>query len=276
MPIHSTLPAVPVHRGPSATTLKLKDQVGSAASLLKDIARKADTDFDGVLSYADIRAVLRAVQDGNVLSRALGGVFGYAKSQARTATVTLAQFNQAVDVMRAAVLAVDKDGSGDLSPSEWTKLGRKKTASAFYDFSTLYRDRTDGPINFLFDHDGDLPVSARDPITKKGKALQVAQRIVWFHNQRANDNRWPKWAGRVISRDVLEVAEAKSVVAEIGRLPPAKAKSVLRALSSWITAGGPGCLYLKPDAVPLFDALAKKLGVKASFVGPRTAPAVSI
>ena len=56
-----------------------------------------------------------------------------------------------------------------------------------------------------------------------------------------------------------------------------KAKKVLKELSTWIKAGGPGCAYIMPDQVPLFDALAARLGAGSlDFVGDPKAPKLNL
>jgi hypothetical protein len=114
----------------------------------------------------------------------------------------------------------------------------------------------------------ELHVTKRDALVTKGTAREVAENIVWFHNDRLGEMGMP-----AISRDVLGPTEAKGVAEEIAGLPKAKAKQVLRALSKWITEGG-GCLFVKPQGEKYFDALAANLGVTASFTGRKAAPPI--
>lgn len=238
----------------------LKTRIGAGVELLKEVARKADSNFDGKLSKSEVARVTGSVQDGNVVQAAFWGVFGKAKAASKKSTPALDDFNKA-----AAAVKAELKGSG---PSG-------TTSTAVASFSVQYSSKRDPSINFLFDHDGDLPVSQRDSVQLQGTPREQAENLVWYFNQRANDNRWPKWAGRIISRNVLGLAEAKAVTQKLSSLPPAKAKALLRALSDWIVKGGPGCLYLLPEAVKPFDDLAKKLKVTASFVGPKATPRLS-
>jgi hypothetical protein len=204
--------------------------------------------------------------DESTFLRSIGS---YARSRSHSSEPTLKQWDETVDAAAAIVERADTNHDGTLDAD----LTQKPAAYAVASFGTP--DPFALPHSTLYDHDGELPADRRQPIDKSLPPDKLARQIVWRNNLSDNDNRWPAFTGRVTSRFRIGPDEASGVIADLESLPKAQAKKVLKELSKWITDGAPSCAYVMPDQVPLFDALAARLGVRGlSFVGKVTAPSL--
>jgi len=264
-------PKRPASHG-SGDGLELGDNLAKTKQTLKDAARKIDRDGDGKLSVSELRYAKARMARANEGSD-LDAIGSYARSRAHTSAPTLEQWDETVDAAAAMVERADADHDGYLKGDEATTLTGKPAGYAMFDAVVGQPDPFTLPHSTLYDHDGELPADRREPIDKRLPVDKLMRQIVWRNNVSDNDNHWPEWSGIITSRYRIGPDEAPGVIADIESLSRAKAKSVLKMLSTSIAIGGRACAYVMPDQVPLFDALAARLGVSGlNFVGKTTAP----
>jgi hypothetical protein len=264
--------------------VELGARLQHAKQALKDDARRMDRNGDGKLTVSELRyatgrmgPVDSAGVPGVDYARDLDAIGRYARSRSSSSAPTLEQWDQTVDAAAGMVERADADRNGFIDGDEKNALVNKPAGSAMYDATAQQPDRFALPRSTLYDHDGERPVDRRDPLDKNLPPDQLARQIVWRNNLSDNDNRWPVWTGWATSRHRIGPDEAPGVIADLESLSKAKAKKVLKELAAWIAVTGPGRAYIMPDQVPLFDALATRLGVRGlNFVGAPKAPTLHI
>ena len=259
----------------SGDGVELGAKLENAKQALKGAARRIDRDRDGKLTVGELRyATGRMGPDQGLDLTAIGS---YARSRSHSSAPTLEQWDETVDAAAGMVERADADHNGFINGDEGGVLVDKPAGNAMYDATARQPDRFKLPYSTLYDHDGELSADQRDPLDKNLPPDQLTRQIVWRNNLSDNDNRWPVWTGWATSRYRIGPDEAPGVIADLESLPRAKAKKALKELATWIADPGPGRAYIMPDQVPLFDALAARLGVNGlNFVGDPKAPKLTI
>jgi len=251
------------------TTMKLSD-VSRAATLLKKLVAKADTNRDGAVRNAEVTALSpqhpSAANPAQLLLRgAVQGAQRYAMSKG---SVEVPDLVKAVDQFAASVKAADKDRDGVLSEAEYKALATMG-AKRFVDFGAVHaHDKVS---------DFKLPV-AHEPAPPRfdwsGTPKQVCTSLLAAHSSSKNDNFWPSWSTteRGPSRYVLTRAEATRMVEALAPLYPSRQKAVLTELASRSARSEFGCVSCDAGARAVFQAAARQVNATGLRFGSPAAP----
>lgn len=248
--------------------LKVSD-VSRAATLLKKLVDRADTNKDGAVRAGEIASISPGnprqphVEAQADLRSAMHGVQRFAQGKG---SVAVPSIKKAVDEISKRVKEADRDGDGVLSEAELKRLdtvaaqrfagfARKHAAKKPDDF-TLAPQREPKPPRFDW----------------SGTPKQVCTSLLNAYSDRKNDNYWPDWGSPTggPSRYVLTETEAKKMVKALEPLYPSRQKAVLAELASRTARSEFGCVSCNAGARAVFEAWARRASVSGlSFGSPR-------
>lgn len=253
-------------------------RVRSGAALVKKLLDKADNG-DATLTLSELKKAYRGnrppdqwtvdVKTHDVLQAAVNK-----KKSAGERSV--GGIKQGVDEALAEIKAADLDRDGQLTAAEQKKvktpLGRSLLA-----FSEAHGDKS--VTWFKIKAAEEVYVPSR-PFRAPPNASPVhwIDAAVKHFNGYSNDNSTHGPRPQSITRYVLGRTEASGLVAELEKLPAAKAKAALIALGKRIntprplTIEEPRRIYLDDEAQKAVGAFAKRLGVKVDLKGELKAP----
>lgn len=233
---------------------------------------RADVVKDGALSREEISYIdseANGVAGDSPTIAALTGAHGHGRA---TGPQALNDVKKSIDDLAKRVRSADKDGDGVLSDKEQRAL-RTKGERGLLGFVEVARRH--GVSDFEMPKP---PPEVRPHFRWSGTPKEVCQSLLDAFSVRSNDNHWPSWAVSterrgVAARYVVDVSEAKEMVAALKNLYPARQKSVLTELAERTASSVFGCAAVTPKAKPVFDAYAKSLGLTLEFRNP-AAPGV--
>lgn len=263
-------------------------KVAQATSLLQKLVRKVDNGDEILTAYElhrtnktkHIRGSYVYVPQGTThqldteTETALLAAINRAKSKSQRGVDEIAK---GIGEAGKEAKAADRDGDGKLSDAEAKKV-RSPLGKSLVAFARVHGG--DSISDFKIDV---APVKVYVPkrpfVAPKNKtAPELVEALLRHFNDWGNDNH-VGIGSRESTRHVLATAEAEGITRAIAKLPETTAKAVLREFSKRIKQPDyrgngfePKRVYVMPKAVGLFDKLAKKLGVTASFVGNPVAP----
>jgi len=261
-------------------SVKLSD-INHAATLLKQVVKKADTNEDGAIRAGDINKIrdLYGMQpstsgnwnDGGTGAQIVSGInsaVGRAKSRGGP---TLERISTAIDDLKKLTRAGDKDGDGKLDTNEQKSL---KTAGEknFMQFVVWAKSKSISDI--------DMPAHKafeRPKFKWSGTPAQVCDSLLLSTGNPKNDNYWPSWgSGNAgASRYVVTASEARDMVTALKNLYVGRQKSVLTELASRTHQSAFGCVSPNTAAQKVFQDYADELGITIELGHP-AAPSMPI
>jgi hypothetical protein len=170
-----------------------------------------------------------------------------------------------IDELAKRARAADRDGDGFINDNEQRAMSSGAEQS-FVRFGAAYSNLKITDFILPTKHTGTLP-----KFSWAGTPDKVCTSLLNAFSERKNDNFWD---GRGVSRYVISAAEAKKMVEALAPLYPARQKAVLEELAKRTLKSEFGCVFVSPDAVPVFKKLAADLGVTGlQFKAPKPPPA---